>query len=91
MRMPRHLGLQRGGAVRAQPARQLFRDALAGRRRAFFISRNSRDLAMWVHQDVLFQAYFNACLILITPPNDDPTAGGIGCLLNPSNPVVFTE
>ncbi len=50
--------------------------------------RNSRDLAMWVHQDVLFQAYFNACLILITPPNDDPTAGGIGCLLNPGNPYL---
>jgi hypothetical protein len=50
--------------------------------------RNSRDLAMWVHLDVLFQAYFNACLILITPPNDDPTAGGIGCLLNPGNPYL---
>ena len=36
--------------------------------------RNARDLATWVHMDVLFQAYFNACLILITPPNDDPTA-----------------
>jgi hypothetical protein len=53
--------------------------------------RNSRDLAMWVHQDVLFQAYFNACLILITPPNDDPTAGGIGCFLNPGNPYIDSE
>jgi hypothetical protein len=50
--------------------------------------RNSRDLATWVHMDVLFQAYFNACLILITPPNDDPTANGIGCTLNPGNPYL---
>ncbi|HYE35374.1 vanadium-dependent haloperoxidase [Methylocaldum sp.] len=41
-----------------------------------------RDLAQWVHIDVLFQAYFNACLILGTPPG----GGGIGCPLNPSNP-----
>jgi hypothetical protein len=26
--------------------------------------RNGRDLASWVHVDVLFQAYFNACLAL---------------------------
>ena len=43
---------------------------------------------MWVHMDVLFQAYFNACLILITPPNDDPTASGLGCTLNPGNPYL---
>jgi hypothetical protein len=50
--------------------------------------RNSRDLATWVHMDVLFQAYFNACLILIALPNDDPTASGIGCTLNPGNPYL---
>ena len=27
--------------------------------------RNGRDLAEWVHRDVLFQAYFNAALILL--------------------------
>ncbi|MFN7963822.1 MAG: vanadium-dependent haloperoxidase [Thermoanaerobaculia bacterium] len=50
--------------------------------------RNGRDLAAWVHVDVLFQAYFNACLILDTPPNpnDQPTGGGIGCPVNPGNP-----
>jgi len=32
-----------------------------------------------VHVDVLFQAYFNACLILGTPP----AGGGIGCPVNP--------
>lgn len=49
---------------------------------------NGRDLSEWVHIDVLFQAYFNACLILGTPPNADPTAGGIGCPVNPGNPYI---
>jgi hypothetical protein len=48
--------------------------------------RNGRDLGQWVHVDVLFQAYFNACLILATPPHPDPTVGGIGCPFNPGNP-----
>jgi hypothetical protein len=38
--------------------------------------RNGRDLGEWVHIDVLFQAYFNALLILF----------GLGAPLNPSNP-----
>jgi hypothetical protein len=50
--------------------------------------RNGRDLAQWVHVDVLFQAYFNACLILATPPHPDPTVGGIGCPFNPGNPYL---
>jgi membrane-associated phospholipid phosphatase len=45
-----------------------------------------RDLAQWVHIDVLFQAYFNACLILGTPPSSDPLSGGLGCPVNPGNP-----
>lgn len=46
--------------------------------------RNGRDLAEWVHNDVLFQAYFNACLILSTPldPFSPPTGGGIGAPFN---------
>ena len=44
--------------------------------------RTARDLAQWVHIDVLFQAYFNAALILLHPPE----AGGIGAPLNPGNP-----
>jgi hypothetical protein len=49
---------------------------------------NGRDLSQWVHIDVLFQAYFNACLILGTPPDasGDPNSGGIGCPPNPGNP-----
>jgi hypothetical protein len=31
--------------------------------------RNGRDLAQWVHVDVLYQAYFHAALILLTPPD----------------------
>ena len=52
--------------------------------------RNGRDLGQWVHVDVLFQAYFNACLILGTPPDpSDPfTGGGIGCPPNPGNPYI---
>ncbi len=41
-----------------------------------------------MHIDVLFQAYFNACLILMTAPSDDPTFGGIGCPFNPGNPYL---
>jgi hypothetical protein len=48
-----------------------------------------RDLGEWVHVDVLFQAYFNACLILGTPPDpSSDTGGGVGCPLNPGNPYV---
>jgi hypothetical protein len=50
--------------------------------------RNGRDLAQWVHMDVLFQAYFNACLILMTPPSSDPLSGGIGCPFNKGNPYI---
>ncbi len=32
--------------------------------------RNGRDLSQWVHIDVLFQAYFNAMLILLQKPGD---------------------
>jgi len=49
---------------------------------------NGRDLSEWVHIDVLFQAYFNACLILGTPPDSDPAVGGIGCPVNPGNPYL---
>jgi hypothetical protein len=51
--------------------------------------RNGRDIAAFVHVDVLFQAYFNACLILLTPPDPtDPNYGGIGAPFNPGNPYI---
>jgi len=49
---------------------------------------NGRDLSAWVHIDVLFQAYFNACLILISPPDGSDIGGGIGCPFNPGNPYI---
>jgi hypothetical protein len=49
--------------------------------------RNGRDLAQWVHVDVLFQAYFNACLILGTPLE----GGGIACPPNAGNPYLGSE
>ena len=50
--------------------------------------RNPRDLAAWVHVDVLFQAYFNAANILMMPPNAANTisGGGMGALASPTNP-----
>lgn len=52
--------------------------------------RNGRDLSEWVHIDVLFQAYFNACLILGTPPSaaNQPTGGGMACPFNSGNPYA---
>jgi len=55
--------------------------------------RCGRDLSQWVHIDVLFQAYFNAMLILLQPPDSgDPlTGGGIGAPLNPGNPYHSSQ
>jgi hypothetical protein len=54
--------------------------------------RNGRDLGQWVHIDVLYQAYFQALLHLMTPP--DPgnpfTGGGLGCPPSPSNPYLIS-
>lgn len=52
--------------------------------------RNGRDLSQWVHVDVLFQAYFQAMLILIQPPNpSDPlSGGGIGAPFDAGNPYA---
>ncbi len=47
---------------------------------------NGRDISAWVHIDVLFQAYFNACLIMITPPDNSDIGGGLGVPFNAGNP-----
>jgi hypothetical protein len=44
--------------------------------------RSGRDLAEYVHNDAIFQAYFNAALILVKPPK----LGGLGVPVNPNNP-----
>ncbi len=43
---------------------------------------SGRDMAQYVHIDELFQAYLNACLILITPP----VRKGFGAPLDEGNP-----
>jgi membrane-associated phospholipid phosphatase len=55
--------------------------------------KNGRDMAAFVHVDVLFQAYFNAALLLLTPTSehDGPSFGGIGAHLNPTNPYLKSK
>jgi membrane-associated phospholipid phosphatase len=55
--------------------------------------RNGRDISQWVHIDVLYQAYFHAALILLTPPDagDLVTGGGLGAPLNPGNPYHTSQ
>ena len=55
--------------------------------------RNPRDLAAWVHVDVLFQAYFNAANILMMPPNaaDPVSGGGMGAPSSASNPYLASQ
>src|SRR5262249_31366595 len=54
--------------------------------------RNGRDLSEWVHVDVLFQAYFNACLILLQGPKaPTPVGGGVGAPLNSGNPYLSSK
>lgn len=49
--------------------------------------RNGRDLAYWVRVDVLFQAYFNACLILLQGSDVAASVpGGIGAPSAKLNP-----
>jgi hypothetical protein len=51
--------------------------------------QTARDLATWVHVDVLFQAYFSASLILGAPPEPfDGSGAGLGCPSNPGNPYL---
>ena len=46
-----------------------------------------RDLAQYVHIDELFQAYLNACLLLISPNG----RGGLNAPLNPGNPYPLSD
>ena len=53
--------------------------------------RNGRDLSQWVHIDVLYQAYFHAMLILLTPPDDgDANASGLGVPFDSGNPYAHS-
>ncbi|GAC1432881.1 MAG: vanadium-dependent haloperoxidase [Candidatus Velthaea sp.] len=46
--------------------------------------RNGRDISQFVHIDVLFQGYFDACLLL----GEAIDKGGFGAPLNPGNPYT---
>ncbi len=51
--------------------------------------RNGRDVSSWVQMDVLFQAYFDALVIMGTPPSTfDQNADGMGCPPNATNPYL---
>jgi hypothetical protein len=69
----------------AQNGRIVESPAFLGERRYII---NNRDLSEWVHIDVLFQAYFNACLIMGTPPDNSDIGGGIGVPLSRTNPYA---
>lgn len=54
--------------------------------------RNGRDLSQWVHVDVLFQAYFNACLMLLQGAGaPSAVGGGIGAVQSPTNPYLTAK
>jgi hypothetical protein len=55
--------------------------------------RNGRDLSQWVHIDVLFQAYFNACLILLQKGPASALGVGLGAQKASTNPyrALFTR
>jgi hypothetical protein len=54
--------------------------------------RNGRDLSQWVHIDVLFQAYFNACLQLLQGAGSPSVVGGgLGSRVSPVNPYFDLE
>lgn len=49
--------------------------------------RNGRDLSQWVHIDVLFQAYFNACLMMLQKASAaSSVGGGVGAEHSSRNP-----
>jgi hypothetical protein len=49
--------------------------------------RNGRDLGQYVHIDELYQAYLNACLLMITPKN----RGGFAAPLDNGNPYGTSQ
>ena len=62
--------------------------------------RNGRDIGQWVHIDVLFQAYFQAFLVLAgagapfddgNPYNDNPSQAGFGTFGGPHIATLLCE
>jgi hypothetical protein len=77
------LDIQRGCAQ--GPGKEVFDPT----RRYYY---NGRTAASYVQVDALAQAYFNACIIMLTPPTTigqfgmNAGAGGIGAPFDPNNP-----
>ncbi len=77
------LDIQRGCAQ--GPGKEIFDPV----RRYYY---NGRTAASYVQVDALAQAYFNACIIMLTPPTTigqfgmNAGAGGIGAPFDPNNP-----
>lgn len=54
--------------------------------------RNGRDISQWVHIDVLYQAYFNAMMILLRGPDgSDPNSSGLGAYYDSGNPYASSQ
>lgn len=53
--------------------------------------RNGRDIGQYVHVDVLYQAYFEAMLILLTKPTPSSGGAGIGAPFDENNPYTATN
>lgn len=53
--------------------------------------RNGRDISTWVHIDKLFESYFNALLIMLAQPANDPYQSGIGAPFNAGNPYLYSQ
>jgi hypothetical protein len=58
-------------------------------RRVFI--RNGRDIGQYVHIDVLYQAYFEAVLILLTKPSPSSGGAGVGAPFDDNNPYTMTN
>lgn len=50
--------------------------------------RSGRDMAQWVHMDLLYQAYFQAMVCLLAGPSDDPKLDGMGAPFDSGNPYA---
>lgn len=73
------LSIQRGEPPPAIPDSEMFDPV----RR---YPRNGRDIAQWVHMDLLYQAYFQAMCCLLAPPSEDPNLDGMAAPFDPNNP-----
>jgi hypothetical protein len=53
--------------------------------------RTGRDLAGWVHMDLIYQAYFQAMVCLLAGPSDDPHLNGMAAPFDANNPYFLSR